>query len=196
MNNHRGKIIRIDNFTLQPFNETFSERKDMFFTDILELFSNKKVTEFNKNISLESEEEVMLWLGRTLNYYDTKEQFIYFVQDKKNKKVIGVISLITNTTMESIYPFIVSICQDKFKVEKDNVWGIEYYLNPEYWNKGIMKLFVLLITNELIKEGVKVITALTNFQNNNSISLLKKCGFTVDDKYKDRQNQTLWFKTK
>lgn len=187
---HKGQVFSTSNYRLQPFTVDLEENYEMILEGLHKIFSKQQVIEFNVDRKLKTIEDAHLFLHSTFLGYEEKTFFNYFLIDKVNNALAGTITLISPKTTSSIYPFFNHFINSN--KEKDSTWTIEFYLDPMYWNKGIMTNFVSVIVKELFKQGATNVCALTNTQNIASISLLKKLSFIQIDEYNDFQGQVLW----
>lgn len=194
MNNHKGKVFTIANFTLQPFTTDIQDKIELIENGLLDLFSDKKITRYNPNLQMTEELDVLNFMVHVSMSYQHQGAFTYFLFDNEANRMIGIVQLISNKVVLLSYPTHVNICEMILNMDKNNLWAIEFYLNCDYWNRGIMSMFVDSITNELFMQGVETVIAITNRENSASISLLKKCNYTLLDDYVDITNQVLWYR--
>lgn len=191
---HKLKILSTPTYTLVPYTPDLPLEPNELTEGLLRVFSNPQVVQFNKNRELQSEEDVTKFIfTSTFDGYDNQTNYDYFLIDKTVNQLIGTIHLISPILVKNSYPdlnFIVN--NDRFQ---DSTWTIEYYLDPDYWNKGIMGLFVKDIVNVLFSQGATYVCAITDIENERSIKLLLKLGFAQNIYYQDWQNQVLLVKS-
>jgi ribosomal-protein-alanine N-acetyltransferase len=128
---------------------------------------------------LRSDETVNAFVGRdNSSTLEKAKEFIIRIQNlvAKNESIYWIIRLKENNDL------IGSICLWNFDPENEAV-EIGYEMLPEFQGKGIM--------SEAIKEVIhyafsgikaKVITAFPSSDNINSVAILKKMNFEIDDK--------------
>lgn len=195
MNNHKGKVFNLRNYTLQPFTIDLEHKVDIVEQGVFNIFSDKRITKFNPNLQMDDQHDVLKFMSHVFIAYEKQDGYTYFLFDNEANKMIGIIQLITNKTFLYSYPTHVFIIEDHLKVNKNDIWGIEFYLNYEYWNRGIMSRFVYIITNELFEQGVGTLIAITDINNSACISLLKSCGYLMLNDFIDVSNQSMWIKS-
>ena len=189
---HKGKIFQTDRFIIQPFTVDLENRASQLIRDLIYIFSKQDVIKFNLNRRLTSEHEASNFIMSTLNGYENQTHYDYFLFRKDNGVMVGTVHLLAPKRVASAYPFI-GILSDIKDCSSKN-WMIEYYLDSPYWRKGIMKLFVNWLVNELFKQGAEVVSALVTESNVSSVALLESIGFRKDSQYRDTSGQVLWWK--
>lgn len=187
---HRGKVLTISSYRLQPFTIDLHPKYEMITDGLLDLFSRDEVIKYNLNRKLATREAATIKLYDTLNGYEKEISYDYFLFDLERDKMIGFIGLIGPKTVKKAYPLLPML--PSIKQAKENIWMIEFYLHPKYWGHGIMGAFTGAITNTLFEQGASLVGALVDENNLPSQRMLKKVKFKLNPEYKDLQNQHLY----
>lgn len=193
MHIHKGKVFNVKMFRLQPF--TVSINPEVVSEGLLRLYSDTRVTRYNNNTILATQDDAKKMLIKVQQGYQENVAFTYFLFNMENNKVIGTMPLISPTLVSIAYPNVGYFCNKFTNKTLKMIWSIEFYLQPAYWNMGIMSVFVKTMINELIKQGADGVIALTDKRNIGSIKVLQRCGFNCVEDYNDLQNQSLWLYT-
>ena len=70
----------------------------------------------------------------------------------------------------------------------NDTWLIEYFLNKQAWNLGIMTGAIVAIVRNMQAQGINNIGALVDRRNLASIRVLEKAGFTKAKHFDLRQD--------
>ncbi len=134
------------------------------------LRTDNSVNQFVKRSSAPSKNEALAFIEK-INTGVLRGEFYYWKISLKNQtKMIGSISLW-------------NFSEDKQKVE------VGYDLHPEYQRKGMMNEAMIHILKFVFNElHVQRVEAYTQWQNDPSISLLTRNGFSLDTNIKDPDN--------
>jgi RimJ/RimL family protein N-acetyltransferase len=187
---HKGTIFSINNYQLQPLTVDLQEKMEMIFDGLQRIFSNEHVIKFNRNRHLPKKADVSRYFLSTVAGYQNETHFDYFLIDRVNDRLAGTMHLISPKLIKQSYPLLNYFIDNNRN--NSSTWVIEFYLDPLYWNKGIMSYFLGKMIEELFIQKVTNICAFTNSANLPSISLLKKFSFKLIDNYKDTSGQILW----
>ncbi len=187
---HKGKVFTVPNYQLQPLTLDLQEKMGIIFDGLHNIFSNDQVVKYNKNRLLAKKEDVSMYILSTTIGYQNETHYDYFLTDRVNNRLAGTLHLISPKLVKQSYPKL-NYFIDNNK-SSSSTWVIEYYLDPIYWNKGIMTYFLGEMVEELFIQGASNICALTDCSNLPSISLLKKLSFELINEYKDTTGQVLW----
>lgn len=190
---HKGKVFSTKSYRLQPFTIDLQEQTEVILEGLKRIFSNKQVTTFNPNRIIKTDQDALLYLHATMNGYDKQTIYDYFLIDTANERLAGTIHLLSPKIIKKSYPALLYLAG--IEHYSDTTWVVEYYLDPLYWNKGIMCHFLTRSVDELFVQGATHVCALTNAENIASIALLKKLNFRQIMSYNDQQGQVLWMRS-
>lgn len=160
------KPINLDNGVIQihPLRTTDLMRHDEIVNDLYEIFGDISSIPYNKEKFVKDKETISTqMLGVTIGYQQ-QIRYTHFLTLKEPNKVIGEIIILSPKSVEPAYAI------------KD-IWIIEYYLNKQLWNNGIMSGVINAIVNEMQNQGITGIGALVDKENISSIRVLVKSGF-------------------
>jgi len=134
------------------------------------LRSDKIINQFVKRENADTKEKAIKFIEKTKLKIKNNQLFYWSITLKEDKKMIG------------------SICLWNFSKD-EKIAEIGYDLDPKFQNKGIMNESMIAI----LKFGFQIlnlekIEAFTQKQNKNSISLLIKNSFRLNEKRNDQEN--------
>ncbi|HHU27993.1 TPA: GNAT family N-acetyltransferase [bacterium] len=131
-------------------------KKDI--NDIYEYGSDEKVAKYVSWSTYNSIQDAQSFINHVLIKYETDNPYIWAIEDKKNKKMIGTIDFVTIN-------------------KKENYGEIGYVLNRNYWNQGIMsEALNVIIDFGFNKLNLNKIRARCVKENIASSKVLEKAG--------------------
>ncbi|MFG4002135.1 GNAT family N-acetyltransferase [Flavobacterium aquidurense] len=143
------------------------------------LLRNIESTDAELIHKLRSDEVVNQFVGRdNSSTLEKAKEFILKIQNlvEKNEGLYWIIRLKENNDL------IGSVCLWNFDIEKEIV-EIGYEMLPEFQGKGIMTEALKIVTAYTFEEmKAKVITAFPSSDNINSVAILKKLNFELENK--------------
>ncbi|MBP8115771.1 MAG: GNAT family N-acetyltransferase [Chitinophagaceae bacterium] len=181
-----------DQYRLELYTPEFDW--DLAVEGLLQIFGDERVIRYNSNMLMKNEDAVIKYLSETDRGYENGIFYDYFLFDNSDNKVIGVIKYLSAKAVKQLYPTANYI----FRGEEpgQSIRAIEYFLNPDYWRKGLMSHFLSESINKLFLEDTTTICAYIQPENIASSSILKKLFFLKVPDYLSDQGQELWYKKK
>mgnify|MGYP001561373033 CR=1 FL=1 len=186
--------LTIGSYQIIPPSTDLRPTDEKLVDGLLNIFSDPLIIKFNDNYELKTKFEAEERIYNIVLAYQQRLSFTYLLFDLEKDKLIGTIELLPPFRVHTFYEKISKYCFSTGNAIRNNIWNIEYYLNQEYWKKGIMIQFVSAITEKVFLNGGKCLTALCDDQNLGSVKLLSKLNFIKKIKYNDKRNQSLWIK--
>jgi RimJ/RimL family protein N-acetyltransferase len=192
------KVGQTDNLILKPFEpKDFDEGKEDFMmskyaSGYYRLFSNSNVLEFNVNKKIETFEDAVNKIYSLRNDSEKSFNYDYWIFTKRDGIIIDLVGNIRMLPLELQilngdlqYLWVT----DFLGMQSTRMWFVEYYLNQDFWNRGIITMFLKYLTENFFEQGFSTIGALVDVQNSASISVLTKAGFClVEEHDKIRKN--------
>lgn len=155
--------------------DLLEEKFEVIIKGLYMLFSNPIVYQYNPNIQVKDyRTDVIKHIDIATKGINENTLFEYYIFDIDNDAVIGTIYLISPQKAKITYGI------SSLIPEIDIPWYVEFYLNPNYWGKGVITSFLKLIIDDLLLQGYKNIMALTHITNVKSIKILQKLNFETD----------------
>lgn len=161
------KPINLDNGVIQihPLRTSDMMRHTEMVNDLYEIFGDIESLPYNKEKFVKDIETISTqMLGVTVGY-EQKIRYTHFLTLKEPNKVIGEIIILSPKSVKDAYKL-------------DNLWIIEYFLNKQLWNNGIMSGVLSAIISNMKQQGITNIGALVDRENSPSIRVLEKAGFS------------------
>jgi RimJ/RimL family protein N-acetyltransferase len=169
MNNLKPIIIENEDFQIHPLRKSDELRFEEIWNDLFEIFGDRDSLPYSPEKFVDDKKTLLQQLiGVTIGYQDNTK-FTHFITAKQNNKTIGKIIVFSPLGV-----------QKEYGIEQES-WFIEYYLNKDAWNLGLMSVFLDAIINQMKSQGVKSIGALVDRENIPSIRVLKKTGFKLKE---------------
>lgn len=193
---YQTNILRNDTYTLLPIQQEIIDHKQDIIADLLNLFSNEAVIKYNPNYTIKSTKDAEYLFDSIIEATINRISFIYLLFETESNLLIGKIDLITPRTVRRNYPMMYLMCQENTRIDIEEIWAIEYYLNAKYWNNKIMSNFLSPLIEDLLDQGCEAICALSHNNNIASKKTLEKIEFINYPEYSDLQNQGLYIKYK
>lgn len=136
--------------------------------DMFRIYSDKEVNTFLPWFAHRSMQETKEYLKTTVfPEYDKEIAYRYAIEEKREGKVIGYISLCS--------------------IDEENCSGdLGYGLLKEYWNKGIVSEGCKAVLQRLKENGFHFITATHDVKNPASGEVMKKIGMTYRYSYEEQ----------
>jgi len=163
-----------DLFELKPL-QNDQEQIIAVTEGLLKLFSDRQVLMFHPEKLIEDISKADKYVMGTLLGYSKGLYYNYFISDKKTKNVIGVIEILSPMWVRYKYEFLVTLSEEFPFI--NNTWLMEYYLSPQYWNRGIVTGFANLIVEQILSDFNSSVSAITNENNLPSKLVLEKLSF-------------------
>lgn len=160
------KPIALDNGYIQihPYRKKEMMRETEIVNELFEIFGDIESIPFNKEKLVTDKKTISMNLLGVVIGYDQQIRYTHFLTHKDSDTIIGEIIITTPKHVKSIYNL-------------DNTWIIEYYLNKQFWNRGIMSGAISAIIHNMKGQGIDNIGALVDEKNTPSIRVLEKVGF-------------------
>lgn len=160
------KAITLSNGTLEvhPYRESEALREMEVVNDIYEMFGDISQIPYNNEKFVKDKKDIDTY--KIVSAFHKRIQYAHFVSHIPTRKIIG--QIIISPPIEQYINF-----NKKLK----NTWIIEYYINKNFWNKGIMSGIIPAVVRLIQRQGVKSIGAVVDRLNAPSIRILEKSGF-------------------
>lgn len=171
------KPINLDNGVIQihPLRTSDMMRYTEMVNDLYEIFGDIESLPYNKEKFVEDIETISTqMLGVTIGY-EQKIRYTRFLTLKEPNKVIGEIIILSPKSVKEVYNL-------------DNLWVVEYFLNKQLWNNGIMTGIIPAIISKMKQQGIANVGALVDRENFPSIRVLEKAGFSKSKKFDLKQD--------
>jgi len=175
--NNEFKPIFVENETIifKPLTNNNSQEFRAIENGLLAIFSDKQVLHFHPEKELKSVSDAATYVLGTLIGYGAKIHYNHFIFEKKTNRVIGIIEIRSPLGVLSKYEFLEKISEQEPILK--NTWVVEYYLNPEYWGRGIISLCLSLVIDRILINPATTISAFTQTENIRSKRILDKHKF-------------------
>lgn len=172
------KPVTIQNefITVSPILGNISEKEiSQLMLGVSKIFADAKVVAHYPEKRIRSSKDTDRWFDNTLKGYQLGTSFNHFIHLRSTGEVIGIIEVNTSKALEKMpsraglflhYP------------ELKGCIEIEYWLNSDYWNRGIMSGVMGAFTRIALEQDVPAITAFVAADNSASKSVLINSGFT------------------
>lgn len=170
------KPINLDNGVIQihPLRSSDLMRHNEIVNDLYEIFGDKNSLPFNKEKFVADREIISSqMLGVTIGY-EQQIRYTHFITLKEPNKIIGEIIILTPKSVEPEYKI-------------HDTWIVEFFLNKQLWNKGIMTGILTTIVSNMKNQGINKIGALVDRDNIPSIRVLEKSGFIKRNRFDLKQ---------
>ena len=160
------KPIILDNGLIQihPLRSSDLMKHDKIVNDLFEIFSDSETLTYNKEKIVTDKKTVAMQLLGVSMGYEQQLRYTHFLTLKEYDKVIGEILILSPKSVEPSYNI------------KDT-WIIEYFLNKQLWNNGIMTGVIQVIIEQMQEQDINKIGVLVDRDNLSSIRVLQKVGF-------------------
>lgn len=171
------KPINLDNGVIQihPLRPSDMMRHDELVNDLYEIFGDEDSLPYNKEKFVSDRKTISTqMLGVTIGY-EQQIRYTHFITLKEPNKIIGEIIILSPKSVEPQY-----------KIQ--DTWIIEFYLNKQLWNKGIMSGIIAAIVSNMKNQGIDKIGALVDRNNIPSIRVLEKSGFIKRNPFDVKQD--------
>lgn len=169
-------LIQTETLLLHPFGAAEMNRFDKLSSDILQVFSEKKTTEFlpHKKLKDLNHAEILLQKG-LLNQHSGMSQ-MYFITEKSTERTIGMIELISPSGAKKHYRL------------KEYPYFIEFCLSAEHTGRGIMSSILPKFIQQLHQKGIKKLGAIVHPKNMSAIKVLRKSGIDTQAPFDSNSN--------
>lgn len=160
------KPIILDNGVIQihPLRSSDLLKHDMIVNDLFEIFSDGETLTYNKEKIVADKKTVAINLLGVSMGYEQQLRYTHFLTLKEYDKVIGEIIILSPKSVEPSYNI-------------KATWIIEYFLNKQFWNKGIMTGVIQVIIEKMQEQNINKIGALVDRDNLSSTRVLDKVRF-------------------
>tara|TARA_R110001583_G_scaffold74156_5_gene205576 strand:+ start:1704 stop:2240 length:537 start_codon:yes stop_codon:yes gene_type:complete len=132
------------------------------------LLSNDDNLKYCSGMRINSKDEINSYITGFEKGFSKNDRYTYFITRISTSSIIGEITLTPPNIVKSEYGL-------------ENVWFIQYLLDQQYWDHGIMTLilkdFIHHIKSKIVKLG-----AICHKENISSIKVLEKLNFKNIDK--------------
>ena len=158
--------VNLDNGVIQihPLRTSDLINHDEIVNDLYEIFGDITSIPYNKEKYVMDKKTIINQIfGITLGYQQ-QIRYTHLLTLKEINKIIGEIIILSPKSVELEY-------------NMKDTWLIEYYLNKQLWNNGIMSGVISAIINNMKSQGITNIGAFVNRDNISSIKVLEKSGF-------------------
>lgn len=168
------KAITIGNKKIEvhPYREQEALRDKYVVQDIYEIFGDISNIPFNEEKFIKNKKDIDTY--NIVSAFNRNKQFTHFVSHIASKKIIGEIIIFPpNDTYIN------------FDKNLKNTWIIEYYINKDYWNMGIMTNLLPVVVRVLKNQGIRNVAAVVDRLNLSSIRVLEKSEFKKIKEFDD-----------
>lgn len=160
------KPINLDNGLIQihPLRSSDIIRTDEIESDLFEIFGDIDSIPYNKEKYVENKETLSIHMLGVSIGYQQQIRYTHFLTLKESNKIIGEIIILSPKSVKEAYGL-------------EGMWIIEFYLNKQFWNNGIMSDAIQAIILNMKQQGIANIGALVDRKNIPSVRVLEKVGF-------------------
>lgn len=171
------QAINLDNGIIQihPLRKSELLKHDKVVDELFEIFSDSDTLIFNKEKLVSDKNTVAMQLLGVSMGYEQQLRYTHFLTLKKFDKIIGEVIILSPKSVEPAYKIV-------------DTWIIEYFLNKQLWNNGIMTGVIQAIIQKMKEQDIKNIGALVDRENISSIRVLEKSGFKKISRFDDKQD--------
>ncbi|SFA41537.1 Protein N-acetyltransferase, RimJ/RimL family [Pedobacter suwonensis] len=155
-----------EHLLIHPFRPEELEKFEKLAIDIFEILSDEQTLTYIPQKRLHNLQEAELFLQTMVMNYHAGLNFLHFISDKNQDKVIGLIDLISPKVARQhyridIYPFF-----------------IEFYLGASATGCYIMTEILPPVIDNLLSQGITSIGAVVNRSNTAARKVLEKAQFS------------------
>lgn len=172
------KPINIENqvIMIHPLRQSDMARISKIENELFEILSDDITTKFIEGGRVSDKKDIEKKVFGFVMGYQTGYSYAHFITDKTTMKVIGLIDIFSPERVKQSYPL------DKYD------WMIVYYLHKDFWNRGIMTGIVGAVCQNIKDQGINTISAICDRNNQGSIRVLEKVGFTKAKSFDFKQD--------
>ncbi|PTS97592.1 hypothetical protein DBR11_16860 [Pedobacter sp. HMWF019] len=150
---------------IHPFRPDDLERYEQLVADLFSILTDDQTLKYIPEKRLNSLEEAEIFLQTMVVNYHSGRNYVHFITDKKQDKVVGIINLISPEVAKEFY------------VISKYPHFIEFYLSSNATGCYIMTQILPPIVDEILAQGIPSIGAVVNRKNTAAKRVLEKANF-------------------
>ena len=152
------------------------QRFDQFALDILSILSDDFTLKFIPAKRINTIVEAVAFLQTMIINFHNGRNYMHFITDKKQNRVIGIVDLISP-----------EVAREYYEIE-EYPYFIEFYLSRLATGTSIMSEILPAIVSNVISQGVNSIGAVIDRNNTAAKKVLEKSNFLYKSKFDIRQD--------
>lgn len=163
--------IETEELMIHPLRPEDLERYDELVADIYVILSDEQTLKYIPFKRLSSIQEAELFLQAQMINYHARRNYIHFITDKKQGKVIGLIDLISP-----------DLAREHYSIH-DYPYFIEFYLHGPASGGYVMTRILPRVIAALTRQGIQGIGAVVNRKNMAAKRVLEKAQFAYKARF-------------
>ena len=164
-------LFENQNYLIHPFRPEDLERFAQITKEVFCILSDDHTLKFIPNKRLNTLEEAELFLQTMLINAHAGRNYIHFITDKSQNKVVGIIDLITP-----------EVAREHYQIDH-YPYFIEFYLSSFASGCYLMTDILPPIVDQMLTQGIPGIGAVVNRNNIAARKVLKKANFILHHQF-------------
>ncbi|SEO10751.1 Protein N-acetyltransferase, RimJ/RimL family [Mucilaginibacter gossypiicola] len=161
---------------VHPFRPEDFEVYDEWVSAVFDLFSDNEMLLFIPEKRIANKAEAETWLKLTLLNFHSGQNYVYFITDRENSKLLGVIDILTPAKVRQFYQL------------QQYPHFVEFYLRKQSTGQSIMTTLLPMLIGQLRKQGINTLAAVANRNNIAAKKVLRKSGFKIREAFDHNQD--------